>query len=88
MPSVAVTSCEGCGVSSEHPIAQGPIPLVGLCSCGGQRQIARIVFRSRNRARRSGPQHRPTTLPLEAEGQVPFAPTRPDRYEGARGGYN
>lgn len=49
MPSVPVTCCERCGVFSEHGIAQGPIPVVSGCSCGGQRQIARIVFRPRAR---------------------------------------
>ncbi len=88
MPSVAVTSCERCGVSSEHRIAQGPIPVVGLCPCGGQRQIARIVFRPRDQARRTGPQHGPNALSVEPAGRMPFAPTSPGRYEGASGGYN
>lgn len=54
MPSVAITCCERCGVFSEHGIAQGPIPVVSGCSCGGQRQIARIVFRPRARSSAAG----------------------------------
>ncbi len=50
MPSVAITWCERCGVSSEHRISRGPIPVVGACCCGGQRQISRIVFRPRRSA--------------------------------------
>lgn len=47
MPSVAITSCRRCGVGSEHSIAQGPIPVISACECGGQRQILRILFRPR-----------------------------------------
>lgn len=54
MPSVAVICCERCGSSSEHGIANGPIPVVSACPCGGQRQIARIVFRPRQRSQGAG----------------------------------
>lgn len=47
MPSVAVTRCGRCGVTNEQLIARGPIPIISACSCGGQRQISRIVFRPR-----------------------------------------
>lgn len=57
MPSVAITWCERCGVSSEHRISRGPIPVVGACSCGGQRQISRIVFRPRGLPGAAGREH-------------------------------
>ena len=63
MPSVAITWCERCGLSSEHRISRGPIPVVGACSCGGQRQISRIVFRPRRLPGPAGRAHEGRGVP-------------------------
>ena len=62
MPSFAVARCGRCGLTSEQPIARGPIPVISACSCGGQRQIVRILFRPREQpvagnAHRGGREH-------------------------------
>ena len=50
MPSVAVTRCGRCGATSQELVANRPIPVISVCACGGQRQVARILFRAREQA--------------------------------------
>jgi hypothetical protein len=45
MPSVALIYCQRCESTAEHPLTNGPIPVITGCTCGGRLQISRIVQR-------------------------------------------
>jgi hypothetical protein len=51
MPSVALIRCQRCESTAEHPLTNGPIPVITGCTCGGRLQIARIVQRRSEDAR-------------------------------------